>query len=120
MAFTLEDEERVDRDFQERLYAAAQGERDAQEALDALDPDAPAIAEPVASAVDSSPADAPEPISFVLVAIGSLALVTWKLLRQESTRVFMPDGLSDRYTGERLAFPPVLRLISAELPDEFP
>jgi 5-methylcytosine-specific restriction endonuclease McrA len=38
----------------------------------------------------------------------------------ESTRVFIRDGFIDRYTGERLVFPPVLRLISADLPDDFP
>jgi hypothetical protein len=38
----------------------------------------------------------------------------------ESIRVFVRDGFTDRYTGERLIFPPVLRAISAELPVEFP
>jgi hypothetical protein len=38
----------------------------------------------------------------------------------ESTRVFVRDGFLDRYTGERLVFPPVLRLLSAALPEEFP
>lgn len=38
----------------------------------------------------------------------------------KSTRVFVRDGFLDRYTGDRLIFPPVLRLISAELPDDFP
>jgi hypothetical protein len=38
----------------------------------------------------------------------------------ESTRVFLRDGFIDRYTGERLIFPPVLRLISQELPFDFP
>lgn len=38
----------------------------------------------------------------------------------ESTRLFVRDGFIDRYTGERLVFPPVLRLLSAELPEEFP
>jgi hypothetical protein len=38
----------------------------------------------------------------------------------ESTRVFVRDGFTDRYTGGRLIFPPVLRLISVELPLEFP
>jgi hypothetical protein len=38
----------------------------------------------------------------------------------ESTRVFVRDGFIDRYTAERLIFPPVLRIISAELPAEFP
>lgn len=38
----------------------------------------------------------------------------------ESTRIFVRDGFLDRYTGERLIFPPVLRLISLTLPNEFP
>lgn len=38
----------------------------------------------------------------------------------EATRVFVRDGFLDRYTGERLLFPPVLRAVSAELPVEFP
>jgi 5-methylcytosine-specific restriction endonuclease McrA len=38
----------------------------------------------------------------------------------ESTRVFIRDGFIDRYTGERLIYPPVLRVLSAELPAEFP
>jgi 5-methylcytosine-specific restriction endonuclease McrA len=38
----------------------------------------------------------------------------------ESTRVFIRDGFTDRYTGDRLIFPPVLRVLSAELPAEFP
>lgn len=38
----------------------------------------------------------------------------------ESTRVFVRDGFVDRYTGERLIFLPVLRMISAALPSEFP
>lgn len=38
----------------------------------------------------------------------------------ESTRVFVRDGFLDRYTSEALIFPPVLRVLSAELPNEFP
>ena len=38
----------------------------------------------------------------------------------ESTRVFVHDGFIDQYTSERLIFPPVLRVISAEIPVEFP
>jgi hypothetical protein len=38
----------------------------------------------------------------------------------EATRVFLRDGFVDRYAGTRLVFPPVLRLISQTLPDEFP
>ncbi|HWZ30386.1 MAG TPA: HNH endonuclease [Bryobacteraceae bacterium] len=38
----------------------------------------------------------------------------------ESTRVFVRDGFIDRYTAKRLIFPPVLRVISRELPVDFP
>lgn len=34
--------------------------------------------------------------------------------------IFLRDGFIDRYRGTRLIFPPVLRLISHYLPDEFP
>lgn len=36
------------------------------------------------------------------------------------TRVFIRDGFVDRYTGERLVFPPVLRVLSHALPERFP
>ncbi|MHB8347181.1 MAG: HNH endonuclease [Acidiferrobacterales bacterium] len=36
------------------------------------------------------------------------------------TRIFMRDGFIDRYRGNRLVFPPVLRLLSHYLPSEFP
>ena len=36
------------------------------------------------------------------------------------TRVFLRDGFVDRYSGERLVFPPVLRLLSTFMPDRFP
>jgi len=35
-------------------------------------------------------------------------------------KVFMRDGFIDRYSGEQLVFPPVLRLISNTFPKEFP
>lgn len=38
----------------------------------------------------------------------------------DATRIFVRDGFLDRYTGERLVFPPVLRVISSALPAEFP
>jgi hypothetical protein len=37
-----------------------------------------------------------------------------------STRVFVLDGFVDRYFGDRLVFPGVLRLISIALKDDFP
>ena len=36
------------------------------------------------------------------------------------TRVFIRDGFLDRYTGDRLVFPPVLRMLSHALPERFP
>ena len=36
------------------------------------------------------------------------------------TRVFLRDGFVDRYSGDRLFFPPVLEVISMSIPDDFP
>lgn len=36
------------------------------------------------------------------------------------TKVFLRDGFTDRYSGESLVFPPVLRLLSNLMPDEIP
>ena len=38
----------------------------------------------------------------------------------ESTRVFVRDGFVDRYSGQRLIFLPVLRVLSVVLPSDFP
>jgi hypothetical protein len=38
----------------------------------------------------------------------------------EYTRTYMRDGFVDRYSGERLVFPPVLRVLSFALPATFP
>ncbi len=37
-----------------------------------------------------------------------------------AVRVFFRDGFTDRYTGARLVFPPVLKLISRLIPEVFP
>ncbi|MGH9871554.1 MAG: HNH endonuclease [Pyrinomonadaceae bacterium] len=37
-----------------------------------------------------------------------------------STGVFVRDGFIDRYSGDRLIFPPVLRVLSSALPEAFP
>lgn len=39
---------------------------------------------------------------------------------REATRVFVRDGFIDRYSGDRLVFPPVLRLLSDLLGERFP
>jgi hypothetical protein len=36
------------------------------------------------------------------------------------TRIFLRDGFIDRYKGDKLVFPPALRLISYYFPDVFP
>lgn len=38
----------------------------------------------------------------------------------QATRLFIRDGFIDRYSGKRVVFPPVLRVISLMLPEEFP
>jgi hypothetical protein len=38
----------------------------------------------------------------------------------QSLQIFMRDGFIDRYSGRRLVFPGVLRLLSRLLPQEFP
>jgi len=38
----------------------------------------------------------------------------------QSTRVFVRDGFIDRYSGDKLVFPAVFRVISLALPREFP
>ena len=38
----------------------------------------------------------------------------------EATLAFVQDGFVDRYTGNMLIFPPVLRILSIVLPSEFP
>ncbi len=38
----------------------------------------------------------------------------------QSTRLFVRDGFIDRYSGRRLIFPGMLRLLSLSLPEEFP
>jgi hypothetical protein len=38
----------------------------------------------------------------------------------DALRIFLRDGFIDRYSGQRLVFPGVLRLLSLLLPDEVP
>jgi 5-methylcytosine-specific restriction endonuclease McrA len=38
----------------------------------------------------------------------------------DRVRVFLRDGFIDRYSGDRLFFPPVLELISVSIPEDFP
>ena len=43
-----------------------------------------------------------------------------KYSEYESTQIFVRDGFIDRYNGQKLIFPPTLRLISRLMPAEFP
>ncbi|MFH1300230.1 MAG: HNH endonuclease signature motif containing protein [Planctomycetota bacterium] len=38
----------------------------------------------------------------------------------QKTKIYLRDGFIDRYSGEKLIFPPVLRLLSKLMPEEFP
>jgi len=38
----------------------------------------------------------------------------------QKTEVFLRDGFVDRYSGEQMVFPPVLRILSRLMPVEFP
>jgi hypothetical protein len=40
--------------------------------------------------------------------------------KRDYMRIFLRDAFVDRYTGHRLVFPPVLRVISEALPEQFP
>ncbi len=48
------------------------------------------------------------------------SLVTRNFNETLALRIFVRDGFVDRYSGKRLLFPPVLRLLSLLLPNEFP
>lgn len=50
----------------------------------------------------------------------SLPSVNRNFTETQALRVFVRDGFIDRYTGNRLLFPPVLRVLSSVLPSEFP
>jgi len=43
-----------------------------------------------------------------------------KYSEHQKTRIFLRDGFIDRYSGEEMVFPPVLRLLSNLMPEEFP
>lgn len=43
-----------------------------------------------------------------------------KYSEHQKIKVFLRDGFIDRYSGDRMIFPPVLRLLSELMPDEFP
>lgn len=49
-----------------------------------------------------------------------LSAATRNFTETQALRVFMRDGFIDRYSGSRLLFPPVLRVLSSMLPSEFP
>jgi len=39
---------------------------------------------------------------------------------RQKMQIFLRDGFVDRYSGERMVFPPVLRILSSKMPVEFP
>ncbi len=39
---------------------------------------------------------------------------------RQMTKVFLRDGFIDRYNGQKLVYPPVLRIISRMIPESFP
>ena len=43
-----------------------------------------------------------------------------KYSEYQKTIIFLRDGFIDRYSGEKMVFPPVLRLLSNLMPEEFP
>lgn len=49
-----------------------------------------------------------------------LPSATRKYTETQALRVFVRDGFVDRYSGDLLLFPPVLRVLTALLPDVFP
>jgi hypothetical protein len=46
--------------------------------------------------------------------------VSRKYTEAQALSVFVRDGFVDRYSGDLLVFPPVLRVLTALLPDDFP
>ena len=38
----------------------------------------------------------------------------------QKTKIFHRDGFIDRYSGDKMVFPPVLRILSNMMPEEFP
>ena len=38
----------------------------------------------------------------------------------QKTQIFLRDGFIDRYSGKKMIFPPVLRVMSTLMPEEFP
>src|SRR5262245_64338066 len=55
---------------------------------------------------------------------GASNLPPGRLLRkysdEQKTRLFLRDGFIDRYSGDRLVYPGVLRLLSHLFPEDFP
>jgi len=43
-----------------------------------------------------------------------------KYSEYQKTEIFLRDGFVDRYSGDKMVFPPVLRLLSNLMPEEFP
>ncbi len=62
---------------------------------------------------------APIPPSGARPALGSPARTERKYSALDKTRLFLRDGFRDRYSGDRLVFPGVMRLLSHVFPNEF-
>jgi hypothetical protein len=54
------------------------------------------------------------------LAFERIAPVKRQYTHYQSVRIFLRDGFVDRYSGDRLVFPPVLRILSKLLPKAFP
>jgi len=50
----------------------------------------------------------------------SLSISGRQYTEYQKTKIFLRDGFVDRYSGENLVFPPVIRLLSTLMPEEFP
>lgn len=50
----------------------------------------------------------------------ALSATARKFSEVQALRVFIRDGFIDRYSGNRLIFPPVLRVLTTLMPREFP
>lgn len=50
----------------------------------------------------------------------SIKSINRSYTRSKMLEIFLRDGFVDRYSGRKLIFPPVLRILSMKFPDSFP